>query len=413
MMTDIEIMAPAGSWEALEAAIQAGADSIYFGVGNLNMRSRSSNNFTLEDLQLITERCRQHNVKSYLTLNIVVYDKDLEAMRQACDAAKRAGVSAVIASDMAVIEYANSIGLEVHISTQLNIGNIAAVKFYSRYADVVVLARELTLDQITSICQAIEKENICGPSGHKVKVEAFVHGALCVAISGKCYMSLAQYNMSANRGACLQACRRRYHVTDEDTGDELVVDNNYVMSPKDLCTIGCLDQLLSAGVSVLKIEGRGRKAEYVYQVVNVYRRAVEAIAAGSYTIDKIEEWKAELSKVYNRGFWQGGYYLGKPLGEWSASYGSQATQRKTYLGKVTNYFNNIRVAEFKLENDGLNIGDKIMVSGPTTGVVYSIVENLRTSDGESNAVGKGDIITIAVDNKVRRNDKLFLVEDKN
>ncbi|MBS3115009.1 U32 family peptidase, partial [Candidatus Woesearchaeota archaeon] len=321
---NIELMSPVGSYESLAAAIQAKADSIYFGVGELNMRSRAAYNFTVKDLKKIADICKKNNIKSYLTLNVVVYDNEFKAIKKLCDAAKKAKISAVIASDLAVIQYANKIKLPVHISTQANVSNIEAVRFYSRYADVIVLARELTLEQIRNIAKEIKKQNMRGPNKQLVKIELFIHGAMCVSISGKCQMSLALYNEPANRGKCLQACRRAYRVIDEETGDELVIDNKYVMSPKDLCTIGFIDKLIEAGVSVFKIEGRGRSPEYVYTVTKVYKEAVESYFNGSYTKTKIKHWTSELEKVFNRGFWQGGYYLGKKLGEWSGTYGSKA-----------------------------------------------------------------------------------------
>jgi len=392
----------------LQAAIDAGADSVYFGVNLLNMRSRSSNNFTLNDLKEIVERCNQHNVKTYITLNTILYDQDLELMRTICDAAKKYQVSAIIACDIAVITYAQFIGQPVHISTQLNVTNIEGVRYYAQFADVIVLARELTLEQITHICRTIEEENICGPSGQPVRIEIFIHGALCVAISGKCHMSLALYHHSANRGACLQACRRRYKVTEEETGDELAIDNQYIMSPKDLCTVGFLDKLIEAGVSVLKIEGRGRSPEYVQTVVQTYRQALDSIDSGTYNQENVDQWLKELSKVYNRGFWQGGYYLGKKLGEWTGNYGSQATQRKVYLGKATNYFSKIQVAEFKLETQSVQDGDEILITGPTTGVINKTMESLRTDTSQGSAQ-KGDMITFPLEQKARPSDKLFLV----
>ena len=337
-MKQIELMAPDGSWENLRAAIKAGANSIYFGVGSLNMRARSAKNFSLEELPEIVKLCNDNNVKTYLTLNIVFYDNELLEMKNICDKAKEAGITAVIAADFAAIEYASSIGLDVHISTQANISNYSAVKFYAKYADVVVLARELDLEKIKDIIKKIKEDNLLGPKGNLLRVEIFVHGALCVSISGKCYMSLGLYNHSANRGDCLQPCRRKYQVTDTETKNELVIDNNFVMSPKDLCTISFLDKILDAGVEVLKIEGRGRSPEYVYSVVKTYREAVDSYLSGNYSPEKITFWKGELETVFNRGFWEGGYYLGKKMGEWSGEYGSLATKVKENLGKVENYY---------------------------------------------------------------------------
>ena len=410
MNQEIEIMAPVGSFESLHAAIEAGADSVYFGVDYLNMRARASNNFTINNLQEIVSICAAINIKTYVTLNTIIYDEDISCMQRICDAVKASKVSAIIASDMSVINYARSINQNIHLSTQVNVCNIEAVRFYSKYADVIVLARELTLDQIKNICLSIYKENIIGPSGNLVKIEIFIHGALCVAIAGKCYMSLAQYNSSANRGACLQACRRSYRVIDEETNNELSIDNQYIMSPKDLCTIGFLDKILEAGVSILKIEGRGRSPDYVYKVTKTYKDALNGIMSGSFTQENIDKWIQELKSVYNRGFWHGGYYLGKKLGEWSDSYGSQATEKKVYIGKATNYFNNIKVAEFKLETQSLKKGDKILITGPTTGVIFSVIRSIRTHQGIQ--ADKGDIVTFLLPQKIRKNDKLYLMVDK-
>ncbi|MBT3394609.1 MAG: U32 family peptidase [Waddliaceae bacterium] len=406
---NIEIMSPAGSFAALHAAIDAGAGSVYFGLEHLNMRARSSRTFTVDDLSDIVAICEKCGVKSYMTLNTVIYNEDLILMRSLCDAAKDCGVSAVIASDIAVMEHARSIGLEVHISTQANVSNIEAVKFYSRYADVVVLARELSLEQIAAICSAIKDDDIRGPSGELIKVELFVHGALCVGISGKCYMSLAQYNASANRGECLQSCRRKYRVTDDDTGDELIIDNEYVMSPKDLCTIGALDKILAAGVTILKLEGRGRPPEYVHTVTKTYHDAVDSVLSGTYSPERVSMWKEQLATVYNRGFWHGGYYLGKDTGEWAGTYGSQATTKKEYIGKVTNYFKNIGVAEFKIESGAINDGDEIIITGDTTGMISMKVSSLRS---ETKTTAKGDVVTFPVVEKVRKNDKLFIIVRK-
>jgi len=405
-------MAPAGSFESLMAGINAGATSIYFGVGNLNMRSGSAN-FETGDLASVARICAENNVKSYLTLNTIMYDEDLENARSMCDKAVDAGVSAVIASDISVIGYARSAGMEVHISTQLNVSNMEAVRFYSRYADVIVLARELSLAQIKHICSEIVKHNICGPSGELLRIEVFVHGAMCVAVAGKCYMSLAQYNSSANRGKCLQTCRRRYRVTDEDTGEELVIDNKYVMSPEDLCTIKMLDKLIDAGVSVLKIEGRARGPEYVDAVVRQYRRALELIAGGDYTDGKKQELETELAKVFNRGFWENGYYLGKRLGEWSGAYGSKATTKKVIVGKVVNFYRKPMVAEIFVEAGEINTGDRIAVTGPTTGIAYTTVERiLDSSDRDTARLEKGNTGTVKFQQIARKNDKVFVIKPR-
>ena len=408
----IEIMAPVGSWESLHAAIKAGANSIYFGIDQLNMRSRSSINFTIEDLPKIVAFCVDKNIKTYVTLNTVMYNKDLTLVRKICDAIKDSGASAVIACDMAVINYAHSINLPIHISTQLNVSNVEAVKFYSKFADVIVLAREVSLDHIKEISEAIKEEKICGPNKNLIKIEAFVHGALCVAISGKCYMSLAQHNTSANRGACYQICRRKYRVIDDDSRKELLIDNEYVMSPKDLCTIGCLDKLINAGVAVLKIEGRGRSAHYVYTVTKTYHEAAESIISGSYSKDKINLWKEKLSSVYNRGFWENGYYLGKELGEWCGNYGSQASKQRIYVGKVTNYFSNLGIAEFKIEAESIKNRDDILITGNTTGIIEETASSIRT-DNYNDYAKQGDIMTMPISEKVRRNDKLFIIIKKN
>ena len=409
---NIELMSPVGSYESLAAAIQAKADSIYFGVGELNMRSRAAYNFTVKDLKKIADICKKNNIKSYLTLNVVVYDNEFKAIKKLCDAAKKAKISAVIASDLAVIQYANKIKLPVHISTQANVSNIEAVKFFSKYAGVIVLARELTLEQIRNIAKEIKKQNMRGPNKQLVKIELFIHGAMCVSISGKCQMSLALYNEPANRGKCLQACRRAYRVIDEETGDELVSDNKYVMSPKDLCTIGFIDKLIEAGVSVFKIEGRGRSPEYVYTVTKVYKESVESYFNGSYTKTKIKHWTAELEKVFNRGFWQGGYYLGKKLGEWSGTYGSKAAKEKVYIGLIENYFPKPNAAQIKIESGKLDINDDILIIGPTTGVLQFKLESLFVKEKHSKTGKKGEDVTIRVPNKVRKNDKLYIVKAK-
>jgi len=408
----IELMAPAGSEAALIAAIDAGADAVYFGVGRLNMRARSAN-FSPEDLSGIAERCRQAGVKSYLALNTIIYDGELDEMRALCAAAKAAGVSAVIATDIATIEYARSIGLEVHISVQANITNIEAVKFFARYADTIVLARELTLEQIAVIAEAVCEQNISGPSGAPIRLELFAHGALCVAVSGKCYMSLAQYNQSANRGACFQPCRRAYRITDEETGDEFVIDNRYVMSPKDLCTVQYLDRMTAAGISVLKIEGRARPADYVAITTRVYHEALDALAAGTYTPAKCEAWITELGKVFNRGFWHGGYYCGAPLGEWAATSDSQAAEVRDQIGVISNFFSRLNVAEFKLIKHVLKIGDTVLVEGPTTGAVRAEVTELRVSGAPAEYTRIGEIVTLRLPCKARRQDKVFLLQPRN
>ena len=413
----IEIMAPAGSFESLAAALDAGADSVYFGVGSLNMRSRATVNFNADDLPEIVRLCHERGVKAYLTLNIIVYDEELEQVRQLCDLARQVGVDAVIASDIAVIEYSCQIGLPVHVSVQANVCNLAAVRFYATYAEVMVLARELTLQQIRHIIDTIAAEHICGPTGDLVRVEIFAHGALCVAISGKCHMSLATYNSSAQRGACFQNCRRSYRVIDEETGLEMVIDNKYVMSPKDLCTIGVIDQLLDAGVSVFKLEGRGRSSDYVHTVVSVYREAVQACRDGSYLPERVSEWTERLRRVFNRGFWEGGYYLGKPWNEWSGSSANQATVHKVHIGKITNYFRKNQVAEILLEAGGLEVGQTILVTGPTTGAVEISPAELRIKtedDGESivSSVPKGSTVCLKVDTKLRRNDKVYLMRPR-
>lgn len=408
----IEIMAPAGSYESLEAAIKAGADSVYFGIEQLNMRARASNNFTLDDLKEISKKCMKAGIKTYLTMNTILYDHDTELMKKICDSAKASGVNAIIASDIAAIEYANSIGLSVHISTQANVSNFEALKFYSKYAEVVVLARELTLQQIKNICDRIKKENIKGPSGNLMRVEIFCHGAMCVAVSGKCYMSLATENASANRGACLQNCRRTYRVFDEESGQELVIDNKYIMSPKDLCTIGFLDKLLGSGINILKIEGRGRSPDYVYVVTKCYREAVDSYYSGDYTKEKIKKWIEELGSVFNRGFWQGGYYLGKKLGEWSGAYGSQAKKEKIFVGTAKHYFTKPGIGEFILQADEMELGDEIMITGKTTGIIRQKVESMYVDKNPVKKAKKGDIITIKVNERVRKNDKLYIVKDR-
>ena len=405
---ELEIMAPAGNFECLTAAIQGGADSVYFGIGRLNMRSRSANNFAPEDLPEIVRICRENGIKSYLTLNIALYQNDLEDTREAIRAAREAGVDAVIASDMAAISYCRSVGMEVHASTQLNISNIEALRFYSAFADVVVLARELDLGQVATICEAIEKENITGPSGKAVRVEMFCHGALCLAVSGKCYLSLHASGASANRGECQQICRRSYLVTDAETGNAMEVSDKYIMSPKDLCTIEFLDKIATAGVRVFKIEGRARGPEYVRTCTSCYRRAADAICDGSFTPELAASLKEELSTVFNRGFWDG-YYQGAPIGQWSEMYGSHATMEKTYCGKVTNWFDRIGVAEIAVEACQLEAGEEVMVIGPTTGVVTFTADDIRLDFSPVAVAPKGSKCSVAAPEGVRfrRGDKLF------
>lgn len=404
----IEIMSPVGSYESLMAAIQGGANSVYFGIGKLNMRSKSSKNFDLDDLVEISRICKENNIRSYITLNTVVYDEELDEMKKVIDAAKENGITAIIASDQSVIHYAFSKGVEIHMSTQTNITNIEAVKFYSMFADVMVTARELNLDQVKAITQAIEKEQIKGPSGELVQIEIFAHGALCMAVSGKCYLSLDNLNFSANRGACLQTCRRPYAVKDKDGGIELEIDNEYIMSPKDLKTIDFMDRILDSGVRVLKIEGRGRSPEYVKKVTRVYRQAADAWLDGSYTDEKIEEWNAELDSVYNRGFWDG-YYLGRKTGEWTERYGNQATKKKLFLGIVTNYFGKIGVAELKIQTHDLQVGDEINIIGPTTGVYEGGIDELRVDLDPVEIAGKGDSVSFKTNELVRRGDKVYKI----
>jgi putative protease len=405
MTTKYEVMAPVGSRESLAAALKAGADSIYFGIESLNMRAHSATKFTIDDLHDIAEQCNALGVKSYLTVNTIIYGEDLPLMRQICDAAKAAGISAVIASDVAVLTYCHEIGQEIHLSTQLNISNIEALKFYARYADVVVLARELNMTQVQAIHEQIEAQHICGPSGELVRIEMFCHGALCMAVSGKCYLSLDNLGRSANRGECMQICRRGYIVTDRDTGLELEVDNKYIMSPKDLKTIGFIDKMMKAGVRVFKIEGRARSAEYVYTVVKCYKEAIQAVENGTFSEEQVEAWTARLSTVFNRGFWDG-YYQGQHLGEWSQKYGSNATQKKVYIGKAMKYFSKIGVGEFLIEAGNLNVGDELLITGPTTGVIYVTADEIHT-DGPVQSAGKGEFVAIKVPEKVRPSDKLY------
>lgn len=405
---DFEIMAPVGSRESLAAAIQAGADSIYFGIENLNMRSRSSKTFTIEDLTEIAVTCDEKGIKSYLTVNTIIYDEDRDLMKTIVNAAKKANISAIIASDVSVMLYARSIGQEVHLSTQLNITNVDALRFYAQFADVVVLARELNLEQVYQIHKQIEEENICGPNGELIRIEMFCHGALCMAVSGKCYLSLHEMNHSANRGACMQICRRAYSVTDKDTGAELEIDNEYIMSPKDLKTIHFMNKMIDAGVRVFKIEGRARGPEYVKTVVTCYKEAIKAYLNDDFTDDKIEVWNERLKTVFNRGFWDG-YYLGQRLGEWSKNYGSEATERKVYVGKGVKYFTNIEVAEFKMQSGELQEGDKILITGPTTGAIYATLEEPRVDLKPVQQVKKGDNFSIKMETKIRPNDKLYKI----
>lgn len=402
---EFEIMAPVGSRESLAAAIQAGADSIYFGIENLNMRARSASVFTIDDLKDIARTCNEHGMKSYLTVNTIIYDQDIALMRTIVDAAHAAGISAIIAADVAVMTYARSIGQEVHLSTQLNISNVEALRFYAQFADVVVLARELNLEQVAEIHKAIVDENICGPSGQPVRIEMFCHGALCMAVSGKCYLSLHQMNHSANRGACMQVCRRSYIVRDKETDAELEIDNQYIMSPKDLKTIHFLNKMMDAGVRVFKIEGRARGPEYVRTVVECYQEAIQAYMEGTFTDEKVEDWNRRLATVFNRGFWDG-YYLGQRLGEWTHHYGSAATERKIYVGKGVKYFPNIGVAEFLVEAAELNVGDKLLVTGPTTGAMFLTADEMRVDLKPVNTVHKGEHFSIKCD-RIRPSDKLY------
>ncbi len=412
MISPFEIMAPVGSREALAAALKAGADSIYFGIENLNMRAHSANRFSIEDLHEIAETCREQGVKSYLTVNTIIYGEDLDMMRSICDAAKAAGISAVIAADVAVLMYCRKIGQEVHLSTQLNISNAEALKFYAAYADVAVLARELNMQQVAEIARVIEEEQIKGPSGELIRIEMFCHGALCMAISGKCYLSLNNLGKSANRGACMQVCRRSYTVRDRETGVELDVDNKYIMSPKDLKAIGFIDKMMAAGVRVFKIEGRARSAEYVYTVVKCYKEAIQAVVDGTFSPEKVAEWDARLSTVFNRGFWDG-YYQGQFLGEWSANYGSSATEKKVYVGKALKYFSRIGVGEFLVEAGDINVGDKLLITGPTTGAFYLSADEIRFDLQPVERATKGQRISIAVSEKIRPNDKLYkMTNDK-
>lgn len=410
----VEIMSPVGSYESLSAAIAAGAGSVYFGVGAMNMRSRSAANFSLEDLANIVRICKEHQVKSYLTVNTIIYNDEIQQMHELLDAAKACGVTAIIASDMAVIQYAREKGIEIHLSTQCNVTNVEAVRYYAQFADVIVLGRECQLRQVADICQAIGSQQIKGPKGELVKIEIFVHGALCMAVSGRCYLSLDNYNSPANRGACLQPCRRAYEVRDVEDGLELQVDNPYILSPKDLCTIGYLDKIVKAGVSVLKIEGRGRSPEYVKMVTECYHEALEAIYDQTFNIEKINAWMDRLRSVYNRDFWDG-YYLGRTTGEWSERYGSQATRMKRRIGKITNYFSKLGVAEICMEEDVLSVGDDLLIIGPTTGVYEDKVAEIRVEDQAVESVTKGIYCSVRVKELVRRGDQVYrwiLVKDE-
>ena len=412
MKRNIEIMAPVGSYEALSAAIQAGAGSVYFGIGKLNMRSRSAKNFTLDDLRQIAEICNGSGVKSYVTINTVIYDEEIEEMHQLVDAVKDNGISAIIASDQSVIQYARQIGVEVHMSTQTNITNIEAVKYYSQFADVMVTARELNVDQVKHITEEIERQQIRGPKGDLIRIEVFCHGALCMAVSGKCYLSLDNYNSSANRGACLQLCRRGYEVRDREEGIELAIENEYIMSPKDLCTLPFLDKVLASGVEILKIEGRGRSPEYTKLTVAVYHEAVKAIEEGSFSQEKVDAWMERLRSVYNRDFWDG-YYLGRKTGEWTQVYGSQATKTKLYVGQITNYFSKLGVAEIRMETHELNVGDEIMIIGPTTGVYEDTIEEIRVDLKPVQQTVKGEACSLPVKSLVRRGDKVYKMVPNN
>jgi len=402
----MEIMAPVGSWESLQAAIQAGADSIYFGVEQLNMRVKSAASLTVEDIPEVVERCAAHGIKTYLTLNTTMYDHDRQLIAAIVGACKTAGVNAVIASDFAVLNECKRQGVSIHISTQANVTNIDTVAFFAAYADLIVLSRELTLNQVKGITREIKSRDIRGPKGELMKIEVFAHGALCMAVSGKCYLSLDSNNSSANRGACVQNCRHKYLVTDLDNGKELEIDHEYIMSAKDLCTIDFLDKIADAGASVLKIEGRGRSADYVYTTVKCYKQAVLALADGAYTPDKIATWRQELGTVFNRGFWDG-YYLGRQLGEWSATEGSQATKKKIYLGKAVKYYPRIGVAEFLLESAGLKLGDELLLMGPTTGLVSQVAERIHVNNSPVDIADKGTSISVPFAGKVRPGDKLY------
>ena len=408
----IELMAPAGNFTSLQAALDNGADSVYFGVEQLNMRARASINFTLDDLPEISRRCKEKGVRTYLTLNTIIYDHDLSIIKTLINKAVESDITAVIAMDQAVIAYARQVGMEIHISTQINVTNIETLKFYAMFADTVVLSRELSLRQVKKITEQIERENICGPSGNLVEIEIFGHGALCMAVSGKCYLSLHSHNSSANRGACKQNCRKKYTVIDQESGFEIELDNEYMMSPKDLCTLEFLDQIKDAGIKVLKIEGRGRAPEYVARVIKTYREAIDSLYDGTFSKEKVKNWMSALETVYNRGFWSG-YYLGQKLGEWSDHPGSNATQKKVYIGKGQHYYTKASIAEFKVEAYDLNQGDKILIQGPSTGSQELILENFMVDDKQAEKAVKGDVVTFPIDFRIRLSDKLYkVVENK-
>ena len=401
-------MAPVGSRESLAAAIQAGADSVYFGIEKLNMRAHSASTFTIDDLRDIARLCDEHDIKSYLTVNTIIYGEDIPLVHEIIDAAKEAGISAVIASDVAVMTYCRKVGQEVHLSTQLNISNIEALKFYAQFADVVVLARELRLEQVADIYRQVCEEHICGPSGEQIRIEMFCHGALCMAISGKCYMSLDASNRSANRGECIQVCRRSYTVTDNETGYQLEIDNKYIMSPKDLKTVRFIDKMMKSGVRVFKIEGRARGPEYVYTVVRCYKEAIQSVLDGTFTEERKDEWDERLATVFNRGFWDG-YYQGQAMGEWNKNYGSNATERKVYIGRGTKYYSKLGVAEFTVEADTFKVGDRLLITGPTTGVMYVTADEIHDDNGPVQVAQQGTRVSIAVTDKVRPSDKLFKI----
>lgn len=405
-INDFEIMAPVGSRESLAAAIQAGADSIYFGIEKLNMRAHSASTFTIDDLREIAATCNEHGIKTYLTVNTIIYNEDIPLMHEIVDAAKEAGISAVIASDVAVMTYCNKVGQEVHLSTQLNISNVEALKFYAQFADVVVLARELNMSQVAEVHRLAEEQNICGPSGQPVRIEMFCHGALCMAISGKCYLSLDNANRSANRGECIQLCRRSYTVTDNETGTQLEIDNKYVMSPKDLKTVRFIDKMMKSGVRVFKIEGRARGPEYVYTVVKCYKEAIQSVIDGTFTEEKKGQWDERLATVFNRGFWDG-YYQGQTLGEWNSNYGSNATEKKVYVGRGVKYFSKLGVAEFTCEACEFSVGDRLLITGPTTGVMYVDVDEIRYELKPVETARKGQHVSFRVPGKIRPSDKLF------
>ncbi|MDD6753014.1 MAG: U32 family peptidase [Prevotella sp.] len=407
--SDFEIMAPVGSRESLAAAINAGADSVYFGIGQLNMRSHSANHFTIDDLREIASICSEHGIKTYLTVNTIIYGEDIDTMHQIVDAAAEAGISAVIASDVAVMTYCRQRGVEVHLSTQLNISNIEALKFYAQFADVVVLARELNMEQVAEIYRQIEQQHVCGPSGQLVRIEMFCHGALCMAVSGKCYMSLHDANRSANRGQCVQICRRSYTVTDNETGHQLEIDNKYIMSPKDLKTIRFMDRMMEAGVRVFKIEGRARGPEYVHTVVSCYKEAISSVINGTFTEERKDEWDQRLATVFNRGFWDG-YYQGQTLGEWNRHYGSNATERKVLVGKVIKYFSKLGVAEVAVEASEFGLGDKLLITGNATGALWLTADEIRYDLKPVERALQRQRVSIPVPEKVRPNDKLFRIE---